>query len=359
MFPDNVLDIRNRPLPLWLVTGLRAKNVKSLLKTWKQEKKSKLHIITAEDLLDNESLQHSGSICYHCVARWIDLEIDDLWNCPSGRQKQIVCEVPPHLNLPALLHHLRKVENEKTFKIRGTLCSLDIKNFFKDLHGKRHFNSSFRPVSEVLIEQVEYSDIIVTNSQKDLGKNEQFIRSLNSKTNLLPQTEFPHFLKENEHNSYFDSKNSGNQVSWKRILNLEDGETDPSGVLFKSSSPFDMDRFIEILERWPKAILRSEGYLWFAERQPLLYDFSQTGQKTFALNPTCGDCLTHLPYEITQSKQTHLALVGLDKVAIESFTKELRLATVKNEGKSVLSFHSKSSMDVLFADQEDIQSMKN
>ena len=69
MFPDNVLDIRNRPLPLWLVTGLRAKNVKSLLKTWKQEKKSKLHIITAEDLLDNESLQHSGSICYHCVAR--------------------------------------------------------------------------------------------------------------------------------------------------------------------------------------------------------------------------------------------------------------------------------------------------
>ena len=173
---------------------------------------------------------------------------------------------------------------------------VDAANFLKDYNkaeslqerGESLGEDDQRTVTDLLIDQIEFADVIVLN-KLDLVTNEQaleveaIIKALNPGAELIPTSRSQVPLERVLNTGLFDYEKAEASAGWIRELQGEHTpETEEYGIssfTYQTSHPFDAEKlwaFFDTDENW-KGILRSKGFFWVAADHRVAYEWAQAG----------------------------------------------------------------------------------
>jgi G3E family GTPase len=154
------------------------------------------------------------------------------------------------------------------------LRQLDEAKELKDV-GMELGSDDERTIADLLIEQVEFSNVILLN-KTDLINSEEKQKLFGSLRALNPDAEIieSHFskvpLKKILNTQTFDLEVAKKSSGWMEKIRGHGGsEKDEYGItsfVFRERKPFHPERFAQFLEKPPKGILRAKGYFWLASR---------------------------------------------------------------------------------------------
>jgi G3E family GTPase len=149
-----------------------------------------------------------------------------------------------------------------------------------------------RTIVELLIEQVEFCDVLVVN-KADLVSDDELTRLQRILTQLNPRAvqavsrfgDVP--LAQVLNTGRFDFDEASSAPGWLAALNHEHehghphhGEADEFGVgnfIYRARRPFHPERLWALLHQEWKGVLRSKGFFWLATRNDIAGSLSQAG----------------------------------------------------------------------------------
>lgn len=143
-----------------------------------------------------------------------------------------------------------------------------------------------RTVVDLLVDQIEFCDVIVLN-KTDLLSNEEMLRlrtilaTLNPRADIV-ESEFGKVDLERVLNTgRFNFEQAAEAPGWLRQLRGEHvPETEQYGIssfVYRARKPFHPQRFWDFIQNdWP-GVLRSKGYFWLATRMDFAGAWSQAG----------------------------------------------------------------------------------
>lgn len=145
-----------------------------------------------------------------------------------------------------------------------------------------------RTLVDLLVEQIEFADVIVLNkidaaSQGERDSARMIIRSLNPEADII-ETNFSRAPLERILNTgRFDLERAQQHPLWfKELYGFAEHkpETEEYGVknfVYRARRPFDPAKFHQFLnESWP-GVIRAKGHFWIATRPQWLGELSQAG----------------------------------------------------------------------------------
>ena len=145
-----------------------------------------------------------------------------------------------------------------------------------------------RTVTDLLIDQIEFADVIVLN-KLDLVTKEQaeeveaIVKALNPVAEIIPTTQSEVPLNRVLDTNLFDYAKAEASAGWIRELQGEHTpETEEYGIgsfTYRTSMPFDgkkIDAFFEDKLNW-NGVLRSKGFFWVAADHRIAYEWAQAG----------------------------------------------------------------------------------
>ncbi|KAB2923322.1 MAG: GTP-binding protein [Dechloromonas sp.] len=171
---------------------------------------------------------------------------------------------------------------------------VDAFNFLKDYssldyiadRGESLGEDDQRPVVSLLIEQVEFCDVIVLNKTDllpaaDIGNLEAILHTLNPRARIVHATFGKVPLTSILNTGLFDFEQAAEAPGWLQELRGEHvPETEEYGIasfVYRARRPFHPRRFHQLIdEEWP-GVVRSKGYFWLATRPELVGSWSQAG----------------------------------------------------------------------------------
>lgn len=153
-----------------------------------------------------------------------------------------------------------------------------------------------RPLTEVLVDQIEFCDVLLLNKcdmvpETELDAVAASIRELQPRAKLH-RTSYSDVDPETVLGTgLFDFQRARRQQGWKQTLaaaesNRSDHDhSDRSAaaahgvesVAYRRERPFDPDRFDAWLERWDGDIVRLKGFAWLSSRPSTVIGVSQAG----------------------------------------------------------------------------------
>lgn len=143
-----------------------------------------------------------------------------------------------------------------------------------------------RTVTDLLVEQVEFANVIVLNkcdliSDSELSVLERAVRSLNPKARII-RSEFGVVpTDEVLGTGLFDFEEAAGAPGWLAELRGEHTpETEEYGIssfVFRSRRPFHPERLWELTKAEWTGVLRSKGFFWLASRRDVAFLWSQAG----------------------------------------------------------------------------------
>lgn len=193
------------------------------------------------------------------------------------------------------------------------LTVVDAKNFLTDYYSQEDLSErdlaatpeDDRGLGDLLIEQVEFANIILINksdlvSPDELSAVEGVIRSLNPVCKIIKTTHSKISLDQILDTQLFKLDEVVRSPAWLRELNnIHTPETEEYGIssfVFRARKPFDPTKLSSLLnsESW-KSVIRSKGYMWLATRNDYGCMWSQAGTSC-RLEPA-GRWLSDVPEE--------------------------------------------------------------
>jgi len=171
---------------------------------------------------------------------------------------------------------------------------VDALNFFRDYEESAFLKdrdlalneTDERTVVDLLIDQVEFADVLVLNkcdlvAPEELQRLERVLRKLNPRARLVRATKSRVPLGEVLDTGRFDFEQAARNPGWLRVLRGEEtSEADEYGVssfVYRARRPFHPQRFWKIIGRdWP-GVIRSKGWFWLATRMRFVGEWSQAG----------------------------------------------------------------------------------
>ena len=145
-----------------------------------------------------------------------------------------------------------------------------------------------RTVTDLLIDQIEFADVIVLN-KLDLVSNDQaleveaIVKALNPGAQVLKTTRGQVPLERVLDTGLFDYEKAASSAGWIRELQGEHTpETEEYGIssfTYRTSQPFDAEKlwaFLHNDENW-RGVLRSKGFFWVAADHRIAYEWAQAG----------------------------------------------------------------------------------
>jgi len=171
---------------------------------------------------------------------------------------------------------------------------VDARNFLDDYsshdslqaRGESMGEEDDRTVVDLLIDQVEFCDVIVINkadivSSDELEQLQALLQALNPRAKQAVTT-FGHVpLDAILHTGLFDFEQASQSPGWLKELRGEHTpETEQYGIssfVYRARAPFHPQRFWNVIHtEWP-GVVRSKGYFWLASRPTFAGNWSQAG----------------------------------------------------------------------------------
>lgn len=150
-----------------------------------------------------------------------------------------------------------------------------------------------RSISDLLIDQIEFANIIVIN-KTDLISSEELERLKAILEHLNPGAEFIQSVRGRVplyavlNTNLFDMEAAERSAGWVRELNeIHTPETEEYGIssfVYKARRPFHPERLESLTDGGFPSVLRAKGFLWLATRYDDLILFSIAG-KTLTVEP--------------------------------------------------------------------------
>jgi len=180
-------------------------------------------------------------------------------------------------------------------RLDAMVTVVDAVNLLKDYsstdfleHRGEALENDKRTLVDLLVEQIEFADVIVLNKMDDASPEQRdaarkIIRSLNSEADIIEanhsRVPFDRVLDTGR----FDFERAQQHPLWyKELYGFADHvpETEEYGVrnfVYRARRPFDpvkLDQFIK--QPWP-GVIRAKGHFWLATRPQWLGEISQAG----------------------------------------------------------------------------------
>ena len=189
---------------------------------------------------------------------------------------------------------------------------IDAFNFLNDYGSEESIHSrgeslgedDARSVVDLLIEQVEFCDVLVIN-KIDLISDEQqrkllaILRSLNPGAKVVTAQFGQVPLSEVLNTGLFDFTKAAQSPGWLKELRGEHTpETEEYGITsfaYRARRPFHPARFAQVMENELAGVVRSKGYFWLASRPELAGSWSHAGG--VARQGLAGSWWTSIPRE--------------------------------------------------------------
>ncbi len=144
-----------------------------------------------------------------------------------------------------------------------------------------------RTVADLLIDQVEFADVIVLNkidlvSSAERERLEHALRQLNRDAVIIPASFGVVSLDQLLNTGRFSFERAMLSPGWLREMRGEHTpETEAYGIasyVYRARRPFHPERFFAAMHQdWPGNVMRSKGYFWLATRNDLAGEWSQAG----------------------------------------------------------------------------------
>ncbi|MFJ6209071.1 GTP-binding protein [Lysinibacillus sp. NPDC092081] len=146
-----------------------------------------------------------------------------------------------------------------------------------------------RDVADLLIEQIEFCDVLVLNkcdlvSGEELEKLESILRALQPEAKLIRSINGIIEPSEILNTGRFDFERVSESAGWLKELELghenHTPETEEYGIssfTYIRRRPFHPIRFVEWCDQMPETIVRAKGIIWSAKHQDVALLLSQAG----------------------------------------------------------------------------------
>ncbi len=169
-------------------------------------------------------------------------------------------------------------------------------NFLRDFHeaeslasrGETLGEEDERSITDLLIEQVEFADVILISKTDLISSAEReeltaILRGLNTEAEIVPMVMGQAPLAKILNTGRFDFDRAAQAPGWLKELRGEHiPETEEYGIAstaYQARRPFHPERFFAFLNReWVNGrLLRSKGYFWLASKYQEAGSWSQAG----------------------------------------------------------------------------------
>ncbi|MFN0107207.1 MAG: zinc metallochaperone GTPase ZigA [Bryobacteraceae bacterium] len=146
--------------------------------------------------------------------------------------------------------------------------------------------SDERGVVDLLIDQVEFANVIVINKtdqvdQESLEQLEGILQHLNPDAKLLRAQRGRVDLKKILNTGLFDMEKAEQAPGWIQEINGKHvPETEEYGIssfVYRARRPFHPQRFWKVLDDVMEGVIRAKGFLWIASRPEIMGVFSCAG----------------------------------------------------------------------------------
>lgn len=154
-----------------------------------------------------------------------------------------------------------------------------------------------REVSDLLIDQIEFCDVIILNKcdlvdESELNKLKQTIKKLQPEAEIISTSHGVVDIEKILNTNKFNYEKASMSAGW--LKELEQGghynhtpETEEYGIssfVYKRTLPFHAKRFDDFLHNMPENIVRAKGLVWLASRNDFVVMLSQAG-KSIGIEP--------------------------------------------------------------------------
>lgn len=171
---------------------------------------------------------------------------------------------------------------------------VDAQRFFEDFvssdelkdRGWAADTSDERSIVDLLIDQVEFADVIVLNKidlvdEDSLGRIEAFLKLLNPTARVV-RTRFSQVSPESLMGTgLFDFRKAENHDGWlatpRDVVTSEADEYGVSSVVYEKRRPFHPERLWRWINDPPECLLRAKGFIWLASRPDDVLHYSMAG----------------------------------------------------------------------------------
>ena len=173
-----------------------------------------------------------------------------------------------------------------------------------------------RSVAELLIDQIEFANVILLNktdliSEYELKDLEGLIKKFNPDARIFKTINSQIDLKEVLNTRLFNFDKASQSSGWMKILRGEESseveEYGFSHFVYKRHRPFHPQRFSDFMDNKSESILRSKGFIWLATRSDFVTSWSHAG--TNCNMDYAGTWLALIPREDWDIDQTEKASV--------------------------------------------------
>jgi G3E family GTPase len=173
---------------------------------------------------------------------------------------------------------------------------VDAVNFLKDFDEAKYLQETGeslgdedeRTVADLLVDQVEFADIILVSktdiaSSREVERLKAIIKTLNTHAKIIPIAKGQIDIKEVLDTGLFDFEQAQTAPGWLKEMRGEHvPETEEYGIgsfSYQARLPFNPEKFHNLLHSLDKygKLIRSKGFFWLATRPEYVGQWSQAG----------------------------------------------------------------------------------
>ncbi|UQZ36998.1 cobalamin biosynthesis protein CobW [Paenibacillus sp. PK3_47] len=153
--------------------------------------------------------------------------------------------------------------------------------------GQQAVEGDRRRIVNLLIEQVEFCDVLVINkcdlvSSEELAHLEAVLTGIQPTAKIIKSVQGNVDVNEILNTKRFDFEQASHSAGWVKELMKEEHvpETEEYGIysfVYKRKIPFHPERLLKWIAKWPGEVVRAKGIMWIATRDRNAISLSQAG----------------------------------------------------------------------------------